>query len=148
MATQPKPGSIVHVEFHSRDPARSKDFYNRVFGWKFQEIPEMKYTLWEAPTPPHGGLQQAGENLPPGVLNYLLSKEINDDLSRIQANGGAVLVPKSEIQGQGWFAVFQDPTGTVMALFQGLPKPRPATPRKKATKRAPRKASASRKRKK
>ena len=43
----------------------------------------MKYALWEAPAPPHGGLQQADENLPPGILDYVLSKEINDDLSRI-----------------------------------------------------------------
>ena len=83
MATQSRPGSIVHVEFHSRDPTKSKEFYNQVFGWKFKEIPEMKYDLWEAPAPPHGGLQQADENLPPGILDYVLSKEINDDLSRI-----------------------------------------------------------------
>jgi len=43
----------------------------------------MKYALWEAPAPPHGGLQQTDENLPPGILDYVLSKEINDDLSRI-----------------------------------------------------------------
>jgi len=55
-----------------------------------------------------------------------------------------VLVPKSEIPGTGWFAVFQDPTGSSMAFYQSMPEARPATRPKKASK----KASAARKRKK
>ena len=43
-----KPGSIVHAELHSADPAKTKQFYGEVFGWKFEEMPEMNYIMWRA----------------------------------------------------------------------------------------------------
>lgn len=140
-----KEGSIVHVEFHSADPTRTKQFYQQVFGWKFQEIPEMNYALFQAPSPPHGGLQKHGEGRGPTVMNYVLSKSINATLPKIQAAGGSILVPKSEIPGQGWWAVFQEPGGTVMSLYENMPKPRAPAP-KKAAKRKAKKAGRRRKR--
>jgi predicted enzyme related to lactoylglutathione lyase len=41
MADRPKPGSIVHVEFHAKDPKKLEKFYGSLFGWKFQEVPGM-----------------------------------------------------------------------------------------------------------
>ena len=134
---EPKAGSIVHVEIHSNDPPRTKAFFANAFGWKFQDIPEMNYMTWEAPSKPAGGLQKPMEGRGPTVLNYLLSKEINEDIGRVQRAGGNILVPKSEIPGIGWFAIFQEPGGTAHALYQNLPKA-PA-PRRQASK--PRKAT-------
>ena len=75
-----KPGSIVHVELHSADPAKSKSFYGEVFGWKFEEIPEMNYTMWKAPNEPAGGLMKTMEGRPPQVLNYILSESVETTL--------------------------------------------------------------------
>ena len=149
MAANPKPGSVVHLEIRSTDPERTKTFYNRVFGWKFQDIPEMNYTTWRAPSEPGGGLMKP-DNLPPGVLTYILSREINDDLPKISAAGGNVLMPKTEIPQTGWFAIFSDPTGMVNALYQTLPRRTQAAPRKKARRGAKKARSArgSRKRRK
>ena len=57
MATNPKPGSVAHLEIRSTDPEKTKAFYNRVFGWKFQDMPAMNYTMWEAPSGMGGGLK-------------------------------------------------------------------------------------------
>lgn len=138
-----KPGAIVHVEFHSPEPDRSKEFYAKVFGWKFQEFPEMNYATFKAPSGPGGGLQKPGEG-GPMVLNYILSKEIDETAKAIEANGGAILMPKSEIPGVGWWGLFRDPAGLTMALFQGKPEPRP--PRKKAAARKSARARGGRKR--
>lgn len=133
---RPKAGSIVHVEFHSRDPAKTRRFYGEVFGWKFKDVPEMDYTLFEAPSPPHGGLMTPMEGMPPGVLNYILSDSIDDTLERIEEAGGTVLSPKTEIPNMGWSAVFRDPEGTVQALFENKPQPRGgATSRRRSTRR-------------
>ncbi len=132
MATQ-KEGSIVHIEIHSSDPTRTKEFYKEVFGWKFQDIPEMNYTTFQAPNAPHGGLQKHGED-GPTVLNYIMANDITRTLERIENAGGKVVVPKSEIPMFGWYAVFQEPGGTVQAVYQDMPKP-PA-PRKPAAKKA------------
>lgn len=130
---QQKEGSIVHIEIHSSDPTRTKEFYREVFGWKFQDIPEMNYTTFEAPNAPHGGLQKHGEK-GPTVLNYILANDIARTLVRIEKAGGKVVVPKSEIAKFGWYAVFQEPGGTVQAVYQDTSMAAPA--RKPAAKKA------------
>ena len=136
-----KPGSIVHVELHSADPAKTQAFYGEVFGWKFQEIPEMNYTMWKAPNEPAGGIMKTMEGRPPQVLNYIMSKSIDDTVQKITNLGGVILQPKMEIPGQGWWALFQEPGGTMMALYQGMAqqrraaRPKPAAKKAKARKR-------------
>lgn len=146
---QPKEGELVHVEFHSNDPQRTKEFYTDVFGYRFEEIPAMNYAMWKAPAGPAGGLMKVLENRPPQVLNYLLAKDIEATIRRVSAAGGAILQPKMEIPGQGWWALFQEPGGTVMALFQGAPRPAPTrrpAPRK-TTRRTARSAAKGRRKK-
>lgn len=128
-----KPGAIVHVEFHSTDPERAKAFYSKIFGWKFQDMPEMNYSTFAAPSGPGGGLQKHGEG-GPMILDYILSKDIDRTLRAIEENGGRMLNPKSEIPGYGWWALFQDPTGLTMALYEAKPQERPA-PRPRPTRK-------------
>jgi len=147
-----KPGSIVHVELHSADPAKSKSFYGEVFGWKFEEIPEMNYTMWKAPNEPAGGLMKTMEGRPPQVLNYILSESVENTLRDITGAGGIVIQPKMEIPGQGWWALFQEPGGTMMAIYENLPRPpaRPAARKakaKKSAKKGGKKGKAGKKRK-
>ena len=122
MTERPKPGSIVHVEFHVKEPKKMEKFYGSVFGWKFQEVPGLDYSLFEAANGPPGGVGglQPG-NWEEGVLNYILVESIDDHVKRIEKAGGKVLAPKMEVPGQGWFAIFRDPAGTKMALWQQNP---------------------------
>ncbi len=53
----PKPGSFVHIEITSTDPARTRKFCEEVFGWSFEEMPEMNYATFEPASSPGGGLQ-------------------------------------------------------------------------------------------
>src|SRR6267378_4441188 len=122
-----KPGSIVHVELHSADPAKSKAFYGEVFGWKFEEMPEMNYTMWRAENEPGGGIMQTMEGRPPQVLNYILAESVEDTLRDIK-----------------------EPGGTMMAIYEGrvATRPRPAARKaKKAAKKSGKKAKAGKKRK-
>ena len=133
-----KPNSVVHVEIHSNAPEKTKAFLKDVFDWKFQDVPEMNYSMFEPPSAPGGGLQKA-ENLPAGVLDYILSKDIDGTVKKIQSSGGSIVTPKMEIPGMGFFAVFQDPTGITLALYEPQAAPRQApVSRRKATKRAAR----------
>jgi len=140
-----KPNSVVHVEIHSNAPEKTKAFLKDVFDWKFQDMPEMNYSLFEAPSAPGGGLQKA-ENLPAGIINYILSEDIEGTLKKIQSSGGAVVMPKAEIPGMGWFAVFQDPTGITLALYETAPQPRAARPKARRTAKKASGRSQSRKR--
>src|SRR5947199_10857201 len=81
-----KPNSIVHVEIHSNAPEKTKSFLKDVFGWKFEDMPQMNYSMFQPPSAPGGGLQQA-ENLPAGVLNYVLTEDIENTLRKVTSSG-------------------------------------------------------------
>ncbi len=135
-----KPNSIVHVEIHSNAPEKTKSFLKDVFGWKFEEVPQMNYSMFNPPSAPGGGLQKA-ENLPAGILDYVLTEDIENTLRKITSSGGAVTMPKQEIPGMGWFAVFQDPTGITLALYEAQPQPAPRKARTTAKRAAAKKTT-------
>ncbi len=134
MPEQPKPGSIVHVEFHSRNPSKTKQFYAEVFGWKFQDRPEMDYIMFEAPSGPGGGVTKPMGGMQPGVLNYILSDSIEKTAKKIEQAGGSIIMAKSEIPNFGWFAIFSDPEGTVNAIYQAKEQPRARQARRSTAK--------------
>ncbi len=143
LAEEQKPGSFVHIEIASTDPARTKKFFEDVFEWDFESHPEMNYHTYAAPSGPGGGLMSPMENQQPGILNYLMSHDIDTDVKKIEESGGRVLQPKREIPGVGWWAVFEEPTGIVLALFQSPPRPAAAArPRARKAASRGRKASA------
>src|SRR2546428_8097941 len=112
-----KPNSVVHVEIHSNAPEKTKAFLKDVFDWKFQDMPEMNYSTFEAPSAPGGGLQKA-ENLPAGVADYIRSKDIGRTGKKIPSPGGSTMHPKRGIPWMGFFPGFQAPTGITLALYR------------------------------
>jgi predicted enzyme related to lactoylglutathione lyase len=99
--------NIVHVEIPSANVEAAGKFYQDLFGWKLQHMPEMNYTMWEDESGSGGGF--------PGD-----SDDIDADLKNVKKLGGKVLREKTEIPGMGWFGVFQDPTGNVLALYTSM----------------------------
>lgn len=118
---KPKLGSIVHVEIPCKDRERAKKFYGDMFGWKFEDFPEMDYTIFETSAPPGGGIYVPSEFNPGSVLNYILVDSVEGTSRKIEKAGGQVVVPRTEIPNMGWFAIFKDPDGNLMALYRGAP---------------------------
>lgn len=128
------PNPIVHFEIPADDVARARVFYEKVFGWKIKQLPMPpggpEYygvtTRKEGEAGINGGLMK--RNMPgQPFANYVSVKSIDDFLGRIQAQGGALVMPKQEIApGMGSFAVFKDTEGNMMGLYQP-----PAAPRAK-----------------
>jgi predicted enzyme related to lactoylglutathione lyase len=113
--------NIVHVEIPSTDVKAAGEFYQALFGWKIQHMPEMNYTMWEDGSGSGGGFPQVSDENPAGqVLVYIDSDNIEADLKNVEKLGGKVLHPKTEILQMGWFAVFQDPTGNALALYTSM----------------------------
>ena len=55
---------IVHVEFSAQDRQAAGKFYNELFGWKVQQIPEMNYATFETGSVA-GGLTRFRRIFPP-----------------------------------------------------------------------------------
>jgi uncharacterized protein len=111
---------IVHVEIPSPDPEAASRFYADLFGWNIQPVPEMDYIMFQAGDGPGGGLPRLSEYTPIGPLVYVDTDDIDASLAKAESLGATTLAPRTEIPGMGWFAIFQDPSGNRMALYQAM----------------------------
>ena len=114
----PEAGSITHFELYTEDPAATREFHEAVFGWAFESIDGGAYTMVHPPTPPYGGVMEATDEMPAGVLAYLLVAGAEDVCRDIEAAGGRILREPYEIEGWGTMAVFEAPGGFVGAVWE------------------------------
>ena len=113
--------NVVHVEIPAANVEAAGQFYQELFDWKLQPVPEMNYTMWEAGDGSGGGFPQVSDEAPAGhVIVYIHSDDIEADLKKVEELGGKVIHPKSEIPQTGWYAFFQDPTGNVLGLYTSM----------------------------
>lgn len=109
---------IVHIELSAKDLNKAGDFYNQLFGWTIQQLPELNYATWQPDRGPGGGLNPVTNSNPAGtVLVYVGSLDIDADLRKAEQLGGKVIMQKTEMPDIGWFGIFQDPTGNRIALY-------------------------------
>jgi len=114
--TQPA-GAFSHVELISKDPAKSVRFYEKVFGWKFDDMGD-GYMFVSPPMLPTGALRspQVGETV--GTLSYIEVKDIAATLKHAEEAGARVLVPKTEVPNMGHFAVILGPGELPQGIYQ------------------------------
>lgn len=123
---------VVHFEVPADDLGRAKEFYGSVFGWRLDTMPMPgggDYTSavttsvdekTQMPTEPgaiNGGLVQRDQAMPAPVITIDVDA-IDVTLKEIDAGGGSIVVPRTEIPGMGAFAYFKDPEGNVMGLWE------------------------------
>ena len=111
--------AIVHVEISAKDRLAASKFYQELFGWQVEQMPEMEYATFETGEGVGGGLSPLGENNPEGsVVVYVSTDDIPATLEQVVKLGGKVLVPQTEIPGMGWFGMFSDPSNNRLGLFK------------------------------
>jgi uncharacterized protein len=115
-------GDFCHIEFSSPDGDASRAFYERIFGWTFQDVPGFEtYALFRTPGGLGGGINLDPDAEPPsdkGPLLHIEVDDIDDTLRRIGDEGGRTIVPKTKISAEfGHFAVFLDNVGNRLGLW-------------------------------
>jgi len=129
--------NIQHIEWTTRDPRRLRAFFERIFDWEFREAMP-GYTMIEGV----GGIFDAPDpQMPIGVTPYVNVADLGEKEKKISAAGGTIHKSKQEVPGRGWFTIFSDPDGTMLALWQAAPTPRAAAGA--ARKKAPTRKTAS-----
>ncbi len=116
---------IAHLELSATDPAVASRFYHDVFGWKIDHNERFDYYIFEGEGGPRGGFVRPNgmEHRAGDVLVYFGTDDIDATLNRIEAMGGKVLQPKTEIPGVAWWALFADPTGNRLGLYTRMRQP-------------------------
>lgn len=69
---------------------------------------------------PFGGLMKKPEGMPvnAALRVYVQVESIDETLKKAEAAGAKVEVPKMAEPGEGYFALFQDPDGIVLGIFE------------------------------
>lgn len=112
---------IVHIDIPAIQGKDSAEFYAKAFDWKLEHAPEFDYWQFAAEGGPGGGFIQVGGEQDAKInqlVVYIGTDDVEGSLARVEANGGKTILPKTEIPGIGWFAIFSDPVGNTLALYK------------------------------
>jgi len=126
--------TVIHFEIPANDVEKIKTFYTSLFGWKIEKVPGGMeyYVITTVPVDEKGNLLRPGVN---GGLykkdqpqqqpvNYIYVESVDEYSKKVESLGGKIVVPKTEVQGMGWFALAQDPEGNTFGIFEILPTQR------------------------
>jgi uncharacterized protein len=117
MTKVPPAGAFSHVELISKDTAKSVRFYEKVFGWKFDDMGQ-GYMFVNPPAIPTGAIREPQQGESVGSLSYIQVKDVSKVLKQAEDAGAHVIVPKTEIPNMGHFAVFIAPGDVPQGIFQ------------------------------
>ncbi len=125
-------GRVVHFEVPYDDGDRARAFYADVFGWRINDMPEMKYTSVST-----GPVSEEGYPTEPGYINGgmfertgapatlpVVTVEVDDAdaaLESIEQHGGKTVAAKFAVGEMGFAAYFEDCEGNVLGLWQSAP---------------------------
>jgi predicted enzyme related to lactoylglutathione lyase len=115
------PASVVWFEVPADDLGRARTFYNKLFGWEINTIPGMpEYLHIDTAGPdasPDGGLMVRKHSEQPAV-NYIGVPSVTKAAAKVEKLGGKICVPKTAVNGMGYFVVCQDTEGNAFALWE------------------------------
>ena len=109
------------VDLGSSGLPKAKEFYGGLFGWNTPEgAPEAGgYSVCDI-----GGKTVAGlgpnmnPSAPPYWSTYVNVDSADDTVAKVESNGGTVFVAPMDVLEAGRMAVFADPEGAVLGLWQ------------------------------
>ena len=117
-------GQITHIEFPADDTERAQRFYHALFGWEFQGYEGLPgYFLFNTGSidSAGGAIGQRGTATGDKLRIYVTVDSLDDTLPKVAGLGGEILIAKTDIPGQGWYAVINDSEGSEVGLYENLP---------------------------
>ena len=116
---------FVHVELHTKDLAKAKAFYGKLFGWKLEDMPMPgnggSYTMISVGDGTGGGMMSESQT-PPHWLAYVGVDDIQASTKKAKELGATVLQDVMEVGEYGSMSVIRDPTGATLALWKAKRK--------------------------
>ena len=118
---------VIHFEIHVEDVDRARDFYGKVFDWKFRHWGgSMEYWVIETgeddePGINGGLLPRRGPLAGEGITAFVCTidvRSIDSTLDRVVENGGIIALPTMPVPGLGWLAYCKDAEGNIFGLIR------------------------------
>ena len=118
--------TLSHFAIFTEDIQRAQSFYSQVFNWGFSSYGPQDFAQIKSNDSGEGQLigalqdrkyQQTQEK----VIGFECSIQVTDVeaiAARVEANGGQLLMPKTEIPHVGWLIKFKDTEGNIVCAVQ------------------------------
>ncbi len=114
------PNKLAHFAIEADDVPRARDFYARVFGWKFAPWGPPDFYLVQG-AGVGAALQKRREPVPAGRKGFECSFAVTDIAATarlIEAEGGKLVGPRYTIPTVGELAQFSDTEGNEAIIIQ------------------------------
>lgn len=122
-------GSNCWNELATTDREAAVAFYTALFGWGTQEQDMGEagtYTIFTRGDAMAGGMMQMSDEwgeAPSHWMTYIAVDDCDATAEKVNALGGKVCVPPTDIPDVGRFAVLDDPQGAAFSILKPLPMP-------------------------
>ena len=115
-------GRVSHFEITADDPERAAAFYRKAFGWEFNDYGgPFKYLLATTGPKDEVGIDGAimdRQDSKQAVINTISVDKWEAGARAVSEAGGTVLMEKTPVPGQGYFAYCKDTEGNVFGIFE------------------------------
>ena len=120
-APKVRPGLITHTELASANPPATREWCQKVLGWKFGEAmptPSGPYHMWRFDNGTGGGIRANNSPEAPGTIPYCEVADIQATFSRaLKAGATEMLSPEALPGGMGWIAIVAAPGGVAIGFW-------------------------------
>ena len=119
--TSHAPGTFSWADLATTDPDGAKAFYTGLFGWETEDnpIPEGGvYTMLSKGGKNVAALSGAREGQPSAWNSYVTVESADASAAAAQEHGGTLAMEAFDVMDVGRMAVFQDPTGAFLCVWQ------------------------------
>jgi hypothetical protein len=111
------------VELSTTNASDAKQFYSGLFGWEAKDEPAgpMTYTTLRRDGKDVAGLYQLGPDqagMPPNWGSYVSVASADETARKVSSLGGKVAMEPFDVMEHGRMAVFQDPLGAFVSVWQ------------------------------
>jgi hypothetical protein len=116
--------SFVHLELNTSNLENAKSFYKEMFQWTFQDMdmgPSGTYSVFKPDEGPGGGMMSMPQ-APTQWLPYIGVDDIKSATEKAKSLGATMMMENHEVPEMGWFSIFTDPTGAMVAIWQAKAK--------------------------
>jgi predicted enzyme related to lactoylglutathione lyase len=117
------PGIPCWIDLGTPDLGAAVDFYGTLFGWDVPEGENSEQTggyrqamLGDKPVAGMMPLMQEGQ--PPAWSSYISVEDADATVAKVKGAGGTVVAEPMDVMDLGRMAIFVDPTGAVLGIWQ------------------------------
>jgi len=112
-------GKICYLEIPATTPEESAGFYKSIFGWTVRKRGDGELAFDDTAGVSGTWVKESDRTPDEHTRVYIMVDDISGSLKKIEAAGGRVLTPRTDIApNSGAFAVFADPAGAEFGLYE------------------------------